>query len=202
MAWDFRTFSGLNRIRNMLQDRLADAQLRDMVLVNEESTLGLQRPFTDLAWIQFSFKFQARGFATGSSIVRLVPVGGFGEDAGGNPKPVTWKAHVVFTHLDGLKDYPELSGDLRQQQQQQHSQPGTQWLLQRQSELNPPEDEDPTVLVVGGAQAGMTIAARLKYLGIKVLVVEREDRIGGNWRSRYDALSLHDPVCKSYAFIH
>jgi cation diffusion facilitator CzcD-associated flavoprotein CzcO len=31
-------------------------------------------------------------------------------------------------------------------------------------------------------------------LGIKSLIVDREDRIGDNWRTRYHQLVLHDPV--------
>jgi hypothetical protein len=46
----------------------------------------------------------------------------------------------------------------------------------------------------GAGQAGLTIAARLKILGIKSLIVDREERIGDNWRSRYHQLVLHDPV--------
>jgi cation diffusion facilitator CzcD-associated flavoprotein CzcO len=31
-------------------------------------------------------------------------------------------------------------------------------------------------------------------LGVKSLIVDREDRIGDNWRNRYHQLVLHDPV--------
>lgn len=31
-------------------------------------------------------------------------------------------------------------------------------------------------------------------LGIKSLIVDREEQIGDNWRSRYHQLVLHDPV--------
>lgn len=34
-------------------------------------------------------------------------------------------------------------------------------------------------------------------LGINALVVERHQRIGDNWRKRYAALCLHDPICES-----
>lgn len=43
------------------------------------------------------------------------------------------------------------------------------------------------------ATSGLHIAARLKALGIKALVVERNKRIGDNWRERYEYLSLHFP---------
>ena len=47
---------------------------------------------------------------------------------------------------------------------------------------------------LGAGQAGLSIAARLKVLNIKSLIVDREERIGDNWRSRYHQLVLHDPV--------
>ncbi|KAF8345500.1 hypothetical protein F5887DRAFT_1190190 [Amanita rubescens] len=56
------------------------------------------------------------------------------------------------------------------------------------------EKSDPVVLIIGGGQSGLDVAARLKSLDIPTLVVERNERIGDNWRNRYDALCLHDVV--------
>jgi len=50
------------------------------------------------------------------------------------------------------------------------------------------------VLIIGGGHSGLEVAARLKYLGVRTLVVEKNARIGDNWRNRYEALCLHDPV--------
>ena len=41
--------------------------------------------------------------------------------------------------------------------------------------------------------SGLQIAARLKALGVSVVLVERNQRIGDNWRNRYEYLSLHLP---------
>ncbi|NKB48516.1 MAG: SidA/IucD/PvdA family monooxygenase [Alphaproteobacteria bacterium] len=56
------------------------------------------------------------------------------------------------------------------------------------------DDRDPAVLVVGGGQAGLSIAARLTQLGVDTLIVDREARVGDNWRNRYHALTLHNQV--------
>jgi cation diffusion facilitator CzcD-associated flavoprotein CzcO len=40
----------------------------------------------------------------------------------------------------------------------------------------------------------LSIAARLKALGIKSLIVDRAERVGDNWRNRYHNLVLHDSV--------
>ena len=50
------------------------------------------------------------------------------------------------------------------------------------------------MLVVGGGQAGLAIAARLAQLQVDTLIVDRERRIGDNWRNRYHALVLHNQV--------
>ena len=55
-------------------------------------------------------------------------------------------------------------------------------------------DRDPAVLVVGGGQAGLCIAARLQQLGVDTLIVDRHVRVGDNWRKRYHSLTLHNEV--------
>ena len=50
------------------------------------------------------------------------------------------------------------------------------------------------MIVVGGGQAGLSIAARLHQLGIDALIVDRHKRIGDNWRTRYHSLTLHNEV--------
>jgi cation diffusion facilitator CzcD-associated flavoprotein CzcO len=55
-------------------------------------------------------------------------------------------------------------------------------------------DRDPTVLVVGGGQAGLAAAARLTHLGLDTLIVDSLPRIGDNWRLRYHSLVLHNEV--------
>ena len=55
-------------------------------------------------------------------------------------------------------------------------------------------DHDPAVIVVGGGQAGLSIAARLQQLGVDTLIVDRHERVGDNWRKRYHSLTLHNEV--------
>ncbi len=56
------------------------------------------------------------------------------------------------------------------------------------------EDREPTVLVIGGAQAGLSMAARLNQVGVDTLVVEKWPRIGDSWRKRYHSLALHNSI--------
>lgn len=54
--------------------------------------------------------------------------------------------------------------------------------------------KQPAVVIVGGGQGGLNTAARLKTMGVDALIVEKNERIGDNWRNRYATLTLHDPV--------
>src|SRR6185437_5035603 len=56
------------------------------------------------------------------------------------------------------------------------------------------DDRDPVVLVIGGAQSGLSIAARLNQVGVDTLVVEKWPRIGDSWRKRYHSLALHNSI--------
>ena len=47
-------------------------------------------------------------------------------------------------------------------------------------------------LVVGGGQAGLTVAATLVQLGVDTLVIDRLPRVGDCWRTRYHSLALHN----------
>jgi len=47
-------------------------------------------------------------------------------------------------------------------------------------------------------RVGLEIGARLKHVGISSILVERNTRVGDNWRDRYETLCLHDPVCESH----
>lgn len=43
-------------------------------------------------------------------------------------------------------------------------------------------------------QAGLNVAARLQHLGLSCLLLEKNARVGDNWRCRYRTLVTHDPV--------
>nr|WP_120491668.1 NAD(P)/FAD-dependent oxidoreductase [Corynebacterium lactis] len=54
--------------------------------------------------------------------------------------------------------------------------------------------EQPYVLIIGGGQGGIALAARLKRQGVPTLVVDKANRPGDQWRGRYHSLALHDPI--------
>jgi ketosteroid isomerase-like protein len=176
-TWDMRTFEGAASIKKFFSERASKVKFEAASF--KVTSADLQQPYPDLAWIQAFFTFETDvGLCSG--IVRLVPV------PQGNS--VVWKAHLLFTNLENLKAFPEKIGNLRNQMPNHGK-----WAEQRRREAAF-EDGDPAILVVGGGQSGLDIAARLKALDIPSVVIERNKRIGDNWRNRYEALCLHDPV--------
>ncbi|KDQ51395.1 hypothetical protein JAAARDRAFT_140378 [Jaapia argillacea MUCL 33604] len=177
LTWDFRTLQGAPKIKQFLTDRLASSNLASFKL--NEPTVQLQVPYPDLAWIQGLFTFETTvGLASG--VFRLVPTP--------THNGLVWKAHTILTNLEDLKGFPELTGPLRD-----HEPNHGKWVDKRKKELEY-ADRNPKVLIIGGGQSGLDVAARLKHLGIDTLVVEKQPRIGNQWRYRYEALCLHDPV--------
>ncbi|KAJ7624512.1 hypothetical protein FB45DRAFT_1086278 [Roridomyces roridus] len=175
LTWDFRSFHGIDAIQTFLSDRLSSVQVSGF-RVKPEYT-ALQRPYDGIAWIKIHFDFETDiGLASG--IVRIVP----------QPQNAPWKAHCMFTNLEDLKDFPEQIGSLRN-----HAPNHGLWTSQREASLAF-ENEEPTVLIIGAGHSGLDLAARLKTLGVRTILIDRNPRIGDNWRNRYEALCLHDPV--------
>ena len=52
----------------------------------------------------------------------------------------------------------------------------------------------PYVVIIGGGQGGIALAARLRQLDVPTIVIEKNARAGDSWRNRYKSLCLHDPV--------
>ena len=104
------------------------------------------------------------------------------------------RAWVLLTSLEELKGFEEKTGKRRPSgEAYSRNFGGDNWLDQR-TKAQSYAGHEPTVLVIGGGQAGLAIAARLGQLGLDTLVVEKHERIGDNWRKRYHSLALHNQV--------
>jgi len=182
-SWDFHTFHGLQSIVTFHTDRVLPANLHSFRLTNAD----LLQPYPDITWIQGLFDFSIGDFASGAGVFRL------GADIASQTtgtEPV-WKAHFVFTDLEAFTNHPEATGPNR------YSLPNHgDWLgPDRRNELAF-RDTDPYVLVIGGGQNGIELAARLKFLNVPALIVEKHAKIGDQWRKRYQCLCTNDPVCE------
>ncbi|MCP1841418.1 cation diffusion facilitator CzcD-associated flavoprotein CzcO [Bradyrhizobium sp. USDA 4524] len=134
--------------------------------------------------IEAIFKFET-AVGRGHGIVRLIP------DAADDDRLKAW---TLLTALEELKGFEEQQGHTRPRgKSYSRDFRGPNWLDLRKASAEY-ADRNPDVLVVGGGQAGLAIAARLQQLKIDALIVDREARVGDNWRKRYHALTLHNQV--------
>ena len=122
----------------------------------------------------------------GEGVLRLLAT----EDGGA----ADHKAWVLSTSLEELRGFKEKRGPNRPTGAAYSRNFGGDNWEDARSRAQTYEDSDPTVLVVGGAQAGLSIAARLNQVGVNTLVVEKWPRIGDSWRKRYHSLALHNSI--------
>ncbi|MEN0073370.1 MAG: NAD(P)/FAD-dependent oxidoreductase [Paracraurococcus sp.] len=132
--------------------------------------------------IEAIFEF-ATAEGRGAGIIRLSPA-----------PDGAMRAWLLSTTLEALAGHEEKIGDNRPSgAAYSRNFGGDNWADMRRK-ASAYEDRDPTVLVIGAAQAGLSIAARLNQLGVGTLVVEKWPRIGDSWRKRYHSLALHNSI--------
>ncbi len=101
-------------------------------------------------------------------------------------------AFQFMTNLEELKGFEEKTGRNRPSGEAYSRNFGGMNWKDIQARNQNYDDREPTVLVVGGGQAGLTVAARLHQLGVDTLVIDKLERIGDCWRNRYHSLALHN----------
>jgi len=181
LTWRIITVNGAGAILRELRKHGEEARPRSFkVPSHRASPRTVTRAGTESIEAIFTFETTE---GRGSGVVRLRPEP---DDA-----PKAW---TLLTALDEIKGHEEeLGRSLPQGKPYSRDFHGPNWLDNRQAATGY-TGRDPAVLVVGGGQAGLSAAACLTQLGIDTLIVDREKRIGDNWRKRYHALVLHNQV--------
>lgn len=174
-TWNIRTQEGHGAIRDMLAARQADTAASNFALEGEATEAdGVLE-----AW----FTFETR-VSRGRGHLRLK------NSTQGD------KAWTLLTTMVELKGFEEKKGSRRIKGAEHGVHKGRKsWLELRQDEqARLGYTEQPYVLIIGGGQGGIMLAARLRRLGVPTIVVEKNERPGDSWRKRYKSLCLHDPV--------
>ena len=181
LTWDIRTVSGLDAIVKELRAHVGRARPAGFRTAPQR-TAPRRVTRAGTSAIEAIFQFETAD-GRGSGVLRLTPDANHG---------TALKAWTLLTSLDELTGTAEQAGRSRSADKSYSRDfRGPNWLDLRTAAAEY-VDRDPAVLVVGGGQAGLSIAARLTQLQIDTLVVDREARIGDNWRNRYHALVLHN----------
>ncbi|CAJ2511128.1 Uu.00g067530.m01.CDS01 [Anthostomella pinea] len=125
----------------------------------------------DLQFIDASFNFETLSpAATCSGRLLLLPLK--------TDSIVEWKIWILGTKLENLGVQSEDESLLQSPQRQLHA-------LER---------FETDAFIVGGGNAAVALAARLKALNVDCVMAERNPRVGDNWALRYDALRFHVPT--------
>jgi cation diffusion facilitator CzcD-associated flavoprotein CzcO len=183
LSWNIQTLNGADAILTELKAR-APRAVPTGFAIDPDRRAPRQVVRAGTHAIEAIFKFET-SVGRGSGIIRLIPDAAEGDRL---------KAWTLLTELGELKGFEEQLGGARPRgNAYSRDFRGPNWLDLRKASAGY-ADRDPTVLVIGGGQSGLSIAARLKQLNVDTLIVDREKRIGDNWRKRYHALTLHNQV--------
>jgi cation diffusion facilitator CzcD-associated flavoprotein CzcO len=178
-TWTIQTMAGRAAIETTLRETLARTRPVNFHIPTKRTPpRWVTRGGTENIEILFEFE---TAFGPANGVLRLVP------DAQGR-----LRAWTLNTNLHELGGHEE---EFRRRPEPDSTRDfGAENWSDRLAKSRTYSDRDPTVIVVGGGQAGLSIAARLHQLGIDTLIVDRHQRIGDNWRTRYHSLTLHNEV--------
>ncbi|KAI4211277.1 MAG: hypothetical protein LQ351_005961 [Letrouitia transgressa] len=189
LTWDFHTLLGPKKISSLGNAQKHGLRIKSLSLDKSSSVTApsiLPVDFKGKVMGVWSFLTVETDVGRGRGLVKLLP----------DPKDRDqWKAFSLFTSLQELKGYEELVNTRRPTGVEHGAHHGRlNWQERRIKEENFEGDLEPTVLIVGSGQGGLALGARLKQLGVSTLIVDRNSRIGDNWRNRYHQLVLHDTI--------
>ncbi|MBX6328151.1 MAG: NAD(P)/FAD-dependent oxidoreductase [Pseudolabrys sp.] len=178
-TWTIRTMAGREAVNRALQESLTRVMPRNFTIPPQRTPpRWIKRAGRDA--IETIFEFET-AFGACAGVLRLVPDDGTG-----------LRAWTLSTNLQELRGHEEKFKRRAEPETQRDF--STESWNERRRKQRAYEDRDPTVIVVGGGQAGLSIAARLQQLDVDTLIVDRHARIGDNWRTRYQSLTLHNEV--------
>jgi putative flavoprotein involved in K+ transport len=181
LSWDIRTSSGKRDASAGLARFARDRRPSDFVL--DVGSVQTIKRYDMAPSIEALFEFETDiGLCRGHVRLRNV-----GEGSG------KWRAWTLFSALDDLKGHEAKAGSLRPTFTESVSDQPRKWMTAAEHSVHY-ETNDPDTVIIGGAQSGLALAARLGVLDVPALVIEKEPRIGDVWRNRYASLVLHNQV--------
>jgi cation diffusion facilitator CzcD-associated flavoprotein CzcO len=172
-----RTADGPAQIGELLEEAFGRSESRTLQIDRLTRIEQVTRYATDLLEVFFTF---TTDIGSGEGILRLTRTG-IDEN--------TMEALTLLTvlqTLDPVEDATSAIADTKNRDLRSRF-----WADVRHEEVEF-DDREPVVLVVGAGQAGLAIGAWLKHYGVDALIVDRFERVGDTWRSRYRALALHN----------
>ncbi|HEX3863692.1 MAG TPA: NAD(P)-binding domain-containing protein, partial [Stellaceae bacterium] len=177
ISWQLATFSGREILCKALSRRAAEVDAADFQV--DTAALAPRRAMVaGREVVEAVISFQTSD-GPGIGSLRLVC------SPGAAPQAWTMSTSPNFDRIcDARSSQRESASSMRDFA-------GPDWLEQRRAEIAF-EGREPDVLIVGGGHAGISAAVELKRIGLNALVIDKEKRVGDNWRLRYRGLKLHN----------
>ncbi|KAJ3784256.1 FAD/NAD-P-binding domain-containing protein [Lentinula aff. detonsa] len=173
-TWNLRTLNGHDQILNYLTSNMKLTTISQLKLSSDD--LYFKPSPGDLPGsISSGFTFSTP-IGIGRGLFTLTPT---------DPVSGIWKAFTLLMSLDSLNDYEPIGAE-----QGNYHGNAMCWSEVREQRARVIE-ANPHVLIVGAGQNGLQVAARFKQMGIPTLLIEKNKRIGDQWRKRYPSLTLH-----------
>ena len=181
-TWGVSTFNGHREINSAFQKFFLPANPKNIHLsLHRTPPRWVQRAGVDTIEAIFCFETDT---GRGSGVLRLVS----------NPDAEGYAAWVLLTTLDEIKGHEEQIDERRPRGEEWSGGFGAENWTDFRTRQIAYEDREPAVVVVGGSQCGLGIAASLGVLGVDTLVIDKNERVGDAWRKRYHNLVLHNEV--------
>ena len=182
-TWHIRTFSNRDAIRAAIVEHALRVRAHNFrIAQGRVPPRVVKRAGVETIEALISFE---TAIGKGSGVLRLVP---------GQAEAARHTAWVLLTSLDEIKGHEERINKRRPRGEEWSGGfGGENWMDHRKKQIAY-ADREPAVVVVGGSQCGLGIAACLNILGVDTLVVDKHERVGDAWRKRYHNLVLHNEV--------
>ncbi|WP_200956459.1 NAD(P)-binding domain-containing protein [Nocardioides sp. Soil777] len=179
-TWRYRTFHGRAEIADAFGRTLEPARPKQVEVSTVRARPRIARR-SGVDVLEGYLEYEtAAGHGTAYVRLRL-------DDPSGTPR--IW---IMLTTLQSLRGFEHRVGPGRPKGRE-HEVGRENWLDRRVREQQF-ADREPEVIIIGAGQGGLVLGARLRQMGVDVLIVEKNARVGDNWRHRYHSLTLHNEV--------
>ena len=176
----YRTFHSAARVYTIFT-KLSQQKKRSIFRLYEGHAPRIGRGGKDCSWVDVDVLFSAEHANLSQNCRGIVSIA-FDAESG---ESKVWMLRTWLECFDGL-GHPDILKTISDQAN------GTvNGLANGKGDDSFRIDNEYGVIIVGGGQAGLSLAGRLNALGVKYLVLEQHPNIGDQWRGRYESLRWH-----------
>lgn len=172
LTGSLRTFYGSSNVLGKWKTLTQQARCHGFTF--QPDSTSIVRLGREFLWVEarYSFKTQSKPATECTAMVSYANVDG------------EWRIWVLRTILDRLKDHPSVDQYVSCRQNGERER---RFLSESQNNQKGVWD----CVVVGGGQAGLSVAARLQSQRVSYVVLEKNPHVGDNWKLRYQSTKLH-----------